>query len=117
MHVAGGKWLGSLNATATPVRQWQTGGLLPYKLGRFCYNGNEEKEMRYPVIVSADLEDGGFVAECPALPGCVSEGDTVEAAMANIRDAIEECLRVLKEKGQPTPEPSDTLLASVEVAG
>ena len=73
--------------------------------------------MRYPVIVSPDLEDGGFVAECPALPGCVSEGETIESAMANIRDAIEGCLRVLRDRGEPTPEPSNTLLATVEVAG
>jgi len=59
--------------------------------------------MRYPVIVTPDPEDGGFVAECPAIPGCVSEGDTVEQAMANIRDAIEGCIAVLREKGQPIP--------------
>ncbi|MBE9566499.1 MAG: type II toxin-antitoxin system HicB family antitoxin [Proteobacteria bacterium] len=73
--------------------------------------------MRYPVIVSPDLEDGGFVAECSALPGCVSEGETIESAMANIRDAIEGCLRVLRDRGEPIPEPSNTLLATVEVAG
>ena len=73
--------------------------------------------MRYPVIVRPDLEDGGFVAECPSLPGCVSEGETIESAMSNIRDAIEGCLCVLREKGEPVPEPSNTLLATVEVAG
>lgn len=72
--------------------------------------------MRYPVIVVADQEDGGYVAECPAIPGCVSDGDTIEEAMANIRDAIQGCLTVLKEKGEPVPEPSDALLGSVEVA-
>ena len=71
--------------------------------------------MRYPVIVTPDLEDGGFVAECPAIPGCISEGDTVEKAIANIRDAIEGCLAVLREQGQPLPPPTDSLLASVEV--
>jgi len=45
--------------------------------------------MRYPVVLTPDLEDGGFVAECPVIPGCVSEGDTVEETLANIRDAIE----------------------------
>jgi len=72
--------------------------------------------MRYPVVLTPDLEDGGFVAECPAIPGCVSEGDTVEEALANIRDAIEGCLAVLQEEGQSVPEPSDSLLASVEVS-
>jgi len=71
--------------------------------------------MRYPVILTPDLEDGGFVAECPAIPGCISEGDTVEQAIANIRDAIEGCLAVLREQGQPIPPPTDSLLASVEV--
>ncbi len=72
--------------------------------------------MRYPVVVIPDLEDGGFVAECPAIPGCVSEGKTVEEAMANIRDAITGCLSVLQEKGEPIPEPTDALLTTVEVA-
>ena len=73
--------------------------------------------MRYPVIVKPDREDGGFVAECPAIPGCVSQGETVEEAMANIRDAIEGCLAVLRDNGQPLPEPADALLTTVEVAG
>ncbi len=72
--------------------------------------------MRYPVIVIPDSEDGGFVVECPSISGCVSQGDTVEEAMANIRDAIEGCLAVLKEAGEPFPTPTDALLASVEVA-
>jgi predicted RNase H-like HicB family nuclease len=73
--------------------------------------------VRYPIVVTPDLEDGGFVAECPAIPGCVSEGGTVEEAMANIRDAIEGCLAVLREQGEPVPEAADALLASVEVSG
>jgi predicted RNase H-like HicB family nuclease len=72
--------------------------------------------MRYPVVLTPDLEDGGFVAECPALPGCVSEGDTVEEALANIRDAIEGCLATLREKGDAVPEPPDALLATVEIS-
>ena len=44
--------------------------------------------MRYPVVVTPDLEEGGFVVECPAVPGCVSEGETVAEAIANIRDAL-----------------------------
>ena len=54
--------------------------------------------MRYPILVTPDTEDGGFVAECPTIPGCVSEGDTIEEAIANIREAIEGCLAVLREK-------------------
>lgn len=72
--------------------------------------------MRYPVVVMPDSEDGGFVVECPAIPGCVSEGDTVEEAMANIRDAIEGCLAVLREKGETPSPPGDALLATVDIA-
>lgn len=61
--------------------------------------------MRYPVVLTADLEDGGFVVECPALPGCVSEGDAVEEALASIKDAIEGCLAVMREHGDPIPAP------------
>jgi predicted RNase H-like HicB family nuclease len=73
--------------------------------------------MRYPIILTPDLEEGGFVAECPAIPGCVSEGDTVEEAIENIREAIEGCLAVLREKGEAPPRAGDPLLATVEVGG
>lgn len=73
--------------------------------------------MNYPVIITADPEDGGYVVECPAIPGCVSEGDTVEEALANIREAIDACLAVLREKGELIPAPHDSMLATVEVGG
>jgi predicted RNase H-like HicB family nuclease len=46
-------------------------------------------------------EDGVFIAECPSIPGCVSQGKTEEEAEENIRDAIKECLQVRVEKGLP----------------
>lgn len=46
-------------------------------------------------------EDGIFVAECPSIPGCVSQGTTESEAEANIREAIKECLQVRAEKGMP----------------
>jgi predicted RNase H-like HicB family nuclease len=46
-------------------------------------------------------EDGVFIAECPSIPGCVSQGKTEEEAEQNIRDAIKECLEVRAEKGLP----------------
>lgn len=52
----------------------------------------------YEVILHPDLEDGGFWVECPALPGCASQGDTVEESLAMIRDAIEGHLAVEAEK-------------------
>ena len=57
------------------------------------------KAMResYEVILHPDLEDGGFWIECPALPGCASQGDTIEEALEMIKDAISGHLEVLAE--------------------
>ena len=46
-------------------------------------------------------EDGIWIAECPAIPGCVSQGDSDEQASLNISLAIEDCLAVRKELGMP----------------
>ncbi len=46
-------------------------------------------------------EDGVFVAECPSIPGCVSQGKTEEEAMKNIREAIRGCMEVRAERGMP----------------
>jgi predicted RNase H-like HicB family nuclease len=56
--------------------------------------------MRFVVTVDRD-EDGIFVAECPAIPGCVSQGVTESEALKNIENAIRECLEVRAEKGMP----------------
>ena len=58
------------------------------------------KGKTYDVILHPDLEEGGFWVECPALPGCASQGDTVEEALAMIKDAIEGHLEVIAEKGK-----------------
>ena len=47
-------------------------------------------------------EDGYWVVECPSLPGCVSQGETEEEALENIKDAIRLCLEVRREQGLPT---------------
>jgi len=53
-----------------------------------------------PVTLRHD-EDGVWVVECPAIPGCVSQGATREEALTNIKDAIAGCLVVRAEKGMP----------------
>lgn len=70
--------------------------------------------MRYRVYLEQD-EDGVFVATCPALPGCVSQGQTRSEATENIREAIEGYLKSLKKHGDPVP-PS-ILEEVVEVTG
>lgn len=49
-------------------------------------------------------EDSYFVAECPSLPGCVSQGKTKEAAVKNIKEAIEVYVAALMEDGIPVPK-------------
>ncbi|HBG23289.1 MAG: type II toxin-antitoxin system HicB family antitoxin [Syntrophaceticus sp.] len=63
-------------------------------------------------IVFQPGEDGWIVAECPAIPGCISQGKTRDEAIANIKEAIELCIEVRKEKGWPIFADTD----EVEVA-
>lgn len=56
--------------------------------------------MKFVITIFQD-EDGMFVAECPAIPGCVSQGETEEEAERNIQEAIKACLEVRAEKGMP----------------
>ena len=56
--------------------------------------------MKLPVILERD-ETGMIIAECPAIPGCVSQGRTEDEAIANIREAIVGCLEVRAEDGMP----------------
>ena len=63
----------------------------------------EQKAMKeYEVFLEA-AEEGGYVVTCPTLPGCVSEGETREAALANIKDAIQCYLTTLRRHGGALP--------------
>ncbi len=68
--------------------------------------------MVYRVTIEVD-EDSVFVAECPALPGCVSQGKTREEALSNIKDAIEGYLASLRKHGEPIPPPISEELIEV----
>ena len=59
-------------------------------------------EFRYTVLFEPAAE-GGYVATCPALPGLVTEGDTLEEARAMVRDAIRGYLESLEKDGLPAP--------------
>ena len=59
-------------------------------------------------------EDGYWVAECPSLPGCISQGKTKEEAIANIKEAIRGYIAALEEDHLPVPEDHfDTLVVAV----
>lgn len=58
--------------------------------------------MRYRVLIEQD-EDGVYVAEVPALPGCISQGKTRSEAIDNIKEAIAGYLESLEANGEPIP--------------
>lgn len=65
-------------------------------------------------VIIAPGEDGYWVAECPSLPGCVSQGRTREEAIINIKEAIEGYIAALQEDRLPVPEEHfGTLLVAV----
>ncbi len=56
--------------------------------------------MKFVITLDRD-EDGAWVAECPSIPGCISQGSDRDEAEANIREAIIACLEVRAERGMP----------------
>jgi predicted RNase H-like HicB family nuclease len=68
--------------------------------------------MKYRVTIEQD-EDGVFVAECPSLPGCVSQGKTRAEALENIQDAIHGYLESLKKHDEPIPPGIDEEVVEV----
>lgn len=68
--------------------------------------------MRQVIIYSG--EDGYFIAECPSLPGCISQGKTKEEAVANIKEAIDGYIAALKKDNLPVPnENFDAMVVAV----
>ncbi|MCC6975540.1 MAG: type II toxin-antitoxin system HicB family antitoxin [Anaerolineae bacterium] len=56
------------------------------------------------IILIPDEDGVGYTVEVPSLPGCISEGDTLEEAISNIREAIDLYLESLTERGKPIPD-------------
>ena len=68
--------------------------------------------MRQVVIYPG--ENGLWVAECPSLPGCITQGETKEEALSNIREAIHGYIKALEEDGLPVPSDRfDVLVVAV----
>lgn len=72
--------------------------------------------MQYDVLIYPDPDSGLYLVEVPDLPGCMSQGTSLEDARANIREAIEGHLAVLRELGREIPQPSKHKLVSVDVS-
>jgi predicted RNase H-like HicB family nuclease len=69
--------------------------------------------MKFLITIFQD-EDGMYIAECPAIPGCVSQGQTEAEAEHHIHQAIRECLAVRAEKGLPLTVPTRQIEVEVE---
>jgi len=60
------------------------------------------KPIKYTVILEP-ADEGGYVVSCPALPGCISQGETLEETLENIKEAILLVMEVLQEEDEPIP--------------
>ncbi|MBE2234175.1 MAG: type II toxin-antitoxin system HicB family antitoxin [Anaerolinea sp.] len=70
----------------------------------------------FKVLLEPDEEAGGYVVTCPTLPGCYTQGDTIDEAIDNIKEAILLCLEDLQTQQLPLFDSSKTLISSVAVA-
>jgi len=68
-------------------------------------NRNRE-EFRITVRPLSKEEGGGYLVEYPEIPGCMSDGESIEEAIANGREALRDCLEVFNESGRKAPRPS-----------
>ena len=80
------------------------------------YNFLEVSQVNYPVVFEPN-EEGGWTVSCPVLPGCISEGETKQEALRNIKEALELWLEVKKEAGEaiPTDDPQRIRNASLTI--
>ncbi len=69
----------------------------------------------FPVIIEKDT-DGFFVADCPDLQGCHTQGKTLEEAITNIRDAIKLHIKILKQEKEDIPQFEPVSLTSLQVS-
>lgn len=74
-------------------------------------------ERRYTLVLDPDVEDGGYTVTVPALPGCITQGETVEQCVERAREAITGYLESLVARGLPLPvETEPPRLVEVSVA-
>ena len=70
--------------------------------------------MEYTVLIYR-AEEGGFWAEVPTLPGCYSQGETIEETMSNIKEAIEAHLLALRDEKEEMPTEEEFIIGRVKV--
>jgi predicted RNase H-like HicB family nuclease len=81
---------------------------------RFSVCCEKKQRMQYTVIVH-NAEEGGYWVEVPSLPGCFSQGETIDEAMNNAREAIELHIQGLRDEGQEVPTEKDLVIGRVDI--
>lgn len=71
-------------------------------------------EYHYKILLNKE-EEGGYMVTVPALPGCITQGDSVDEALAMAREAIELYIEELQSRGEPIPDNSNTLEYSLNL--
>lgn len=72
--------------------------------------------MEYTIWIY-QAKEGGFWTEVPVLPGCYSQGETIEETMKNVKEAIEAHLMALKEEGEKIPTEEEFIMGRIKVEG
>jgi predicted RNase H-like HicB family nuclease len=75
-----------------------------------------QKVFQYTAIFEPDEIEGGYTVTIPVLPGCISEGDTFEKAVSNIKEAAELYLEIIKEKNYEIYSNKGIIIAPIEVS-
>ena len=75
----------------------------------------EERIMAKFLVYLEVAEEGGYIVSCPQLPGCVTQGETVEEALAMIKDAIQGYIASLQKHGEPVPQSLEEKIEKAEV--
>ena len=75
----------------------------------------KKKVLQYTAVFELDKEEGGCTVSIPSLPGCISEGDTFEEALKNIKEAASLYLEVMREKEEIIPKEDRVIIAPVQV--
>jgi len=70
--------------------------------------------MEYTILIHK-ADEGGFWAEVPALPGCFSQGETIEETIAHTKEAIELHISCLKEDGEEIPVDNEFIISRVRI--
>jgi len=74
-----------------------------------------QKIYKYIAVLEPDKEVGGFTVTVPALPGCISEGDTFEEALKNIKEAAELYLEVMGKDDEEIPIETEPVFTPIEI--